>query len=200
MKKVMFMFFQNGIDLSFYSPNSYNYNKKDKLKFVFVGRYERRKGIEELTDFICSVSNTNLATFSFVGPISSKKQIEDNNVKYYGQINDPVKIRNILNDSDILICPSYSEGMPTVILESMACRCAVVATDVGAISDMVDESNGWIISMPIKAGLKNVWNTIISDKSKIEEKKKQSIKKVINFSWGKITQNTFEVFQDIKSS
>ena len=35
--------------------------------------------------------------------------------------------------------------MPTVILEAMACGCAIIATDVGAVKTMVNEKNGSLI-------------------------------------------------------
>ena len=41
--------------------------------------------------------------------------------------------------------PSLSEGMPTVILEAMARGKAVIATDVGAVSELVSEENGVLI-------------------------------------------------------
>ena len=44
------------------------------------------------------------------------------------------------------MCPSYSEGMPNVIMEAMSRGLAIIATDVGAVSKLVDEENGWLIN------------------------------------------------------
>ena len=46
---------------------------------------------------------------------------------------------------DILICPSYSEGMPNVILEAMSRGLAIIATNVGAIRLLVSEDNGVLL-------------------------------------------------------
>ena len=43
---------------------------------------------------------------------------------------------------DIFVLPTYTEGFPNVILESMACGCAIVTTPVGAIPEMLEEENG----------------------------------------------------------
>ena len=43
----------------------------------------------------------------------------------------------------VFTLPSYSEGFPNVIIESMACGCPIVATSVGAIPQMLeDDENG----------------------------------------------------------
>lgn len=50
-----------------------------------------------------------------------------------------------LAQGDFLVLSSHYENMPVVILEAMSCGMPVVATNVGGISEMVNESNGILV-------------------------------------------------------
>ncbi len=117
-------------------------------RFVYLGRYERRKGIEELNRALTELmtSTTNFE-FHFIGPFNDDQKVVADNIKYHGSITDNSVIRSILDDADFLVCPSWSEGMPNVILEGMARACAILATDVGATSIMLGQDNGYFLEV-----------------------------------------------------
>lgn len=113
--------------------------------FVFVGRFERRKGIQELNAALKNIAQKHPFVFEFIGDIPQTERIIHNNIIYHGEIREISRIQTILKNSDFLISPSHSEGMPNVIMEAMASGLAIIATGVGAVSDMVDASNGKVI-------------------------------------------------------
>ncbi|MBK7031150.1 MAG: glycosyltransferase family 4 protein [Bacteroidales bacterium] len=52
---------------------------------------------------------------------------------------------NLLSESDILIFPSLSEGLPLTVLESMMYGLPVISRPVGGIPDVIDEGiNGYL--------------------------------------------------------
>jgi glycosyltransferase involved in cell wall biosynthesis len=114
-----------------------------RRSFVFVGRFDRLKGVQELQRALERLAPD--FDFHFVGPIPENEQLHLSHVHYWGLETDPAKLRERLQTCDVLVCPSFSEGMPTVILEGMASGLAVIATDVGAVPDIVSDKNGWLI-------------------------------------------------------
>jgi len=168
-------------------------------KFIFVGRYERRKGIEEINLVLKNLSSEIDYTFEFIGPVPDDKKINLNNVHYHGVISDTSKIRNILKTCDVLVCPSYSEGMPTVIMEGMASGLIVIASNVGAVSEQVNASNGFLIAPGSVRDLKNaVLNCIALNNDKLLEMKVESKKIVLEkFDWDKISVDLIKRIQQI---
>lgn len=78
-----------------------------------------------------------------------KSELEDKDlidkVTLIGWIPNEI-IPKYLNDLKLLVFPSYSEGTPNIISESMACGVVVLATAVGGIPDLVlDGKTGFIL-------------------------------------------------------
>jgi glycosyltransferase involved in cell wall biosynthesis len=116
-----------------------------KRRFLFIGRNERRKGIDELQKAISKLLLTEDFEFHFIGPIPNSIRLKNSSVVYHGSISETEKIISIVDTCDVLVVPSYSEGMPNVILEGMARGLAIVASDVGAVNIEVDSTCGWLI-------------------------------------------------------
>ncbi len=180
----------SGIDREFVKdqPNP----TKERRKFIFVGRDERRKGIRELVGALKGLD----ADFEihWVGPILPENQWKDTRSIYHGEVKSREKICELLDNADVLVAPSHAEGMPNVILEAMGRGLAVLSTDVGAVSMMVCEGNGRLISPGnIKDLRTNLEHLINLPSNQLESKKRKSIEKVKRqFLWSEVGQNTLE--------
>lgn len=165
-------------------------------KFVFVGRFERRKGIQELSKALDLIKEQNFS-FTFIGPVPAEQQIKHPNIQYLGEIRDGEKIKSLLSTMDVLVCPSYSEGMPNVIMEGMARGCAIIATDVGAVSLLVKSDNGKLVEIGSVESLKNGMEEFIKmEADKLKKMKEASLHRIAGeFTWDKIAQQHIEQFK-----
>ena len=173
----------------------------DPIRFIFLGRYERRKGIQEVQAAILQNPEwISHATFRFIGPIPEAKRLKLPHVSYANVIRDETLIQHELRQADILLCPSHSEGMPNVILEGMASGLAILATDVGAVRLLVDSDNGILLPKANVSGvIQGIDEFLRIDKAKIKRMKKFSLDRVKSFTWDRITAQTLSEIRKIIS-
>jgi glycosyltransferase involved in cell wall biosynthesis len=119
----------------------------DDRIILFIGNLSRAKGIYDLFSAFKTISEQFYkAKLYLIGPthtdVKIKKLIRDQ------ELNSKVRCVGIkphnelplwYNASDFLVLPSYSEGMPNVVFEAMACAKPVVATTVGGIPEVVED-------------------------------------------------------------
>jgi glycosyltransferase involved in cell wall biosynthesis len=110
---------------------------------LFMARIEKEKGIYEAIDTYAILKRKH----HFLQMIIAGDGKEDLLVKEYvaklnlldiiftGFVNNPRK-KELLINSQIYILPSYSEGMPTTVLEAMAFGLPVITRPVGGIPDI----------------------------------------------------------------
>lgn len=172
---------------------------RSSRRFVFMGRFEKRKGIKELNDVIISLKKKYDFKFAFIGDVPTNMQINDPDIRYQGLVKSEPEIKTLLRSADVLICPSYSEGMPNVIMEAMASGCAVIATNVGAIDLLVDKSNGWLIPPGSRSALTSAMiDAIDSTDSSIMDMKLKSIERIKqNYLWDIVIERQISSFERI---
>ncbi|MFI5150094.1 MAG: glycosyltransferase family 4 protein [Bacteroidia bacterium] len=166
-------------------------------RFIFAGRYERRKGIEELTRVLDNWAGPEIH-FTFAGPIPESKRLKRSWIQYTGGIENSDRMKEVMRNADVLVCPSHSEGMPNVILEAMAGGLAVIATDVGAVSEMVCGQNGWLIEPASEEALrKALMDAVEMDASVLDEKRRRSVSRVRDlFTWDVLAKQTFNMIRE----
>ncbi len=168
-------------------------------KFVFVGRYERRKGLPELYRVLKKISAVVPFEFHFIGDIPSKDRWNDKRAKYHGKITDTNDLQKLLRSADCLVCPSLAEGMPNVIMEAMASGLTAIATDTGATSLMVNNETGWLIPVGDQNALQQAIKAVIDASDPQLVAKKTAALKLVreNFTWEKIIQQTIEKIEAV---
>lgn len=116
-------------------------------RVLYVGHIIPSKGITELVKACAQVDGIELL---LIGTVSDEYLKELQSIanskndgfwlKYRGKMPHNKVIGEMLA-AGIFCLPSYTEGFPNVILESMACGCSIIATPVGAIPEMLQFGN-----------------------------------------------------------
>ncbi len=133
-------------------PESYLYSKNNKV-VLFLGILSERKGILDLLNALklkehTLKEQTHVCLYGedAIGGIEQElhKCGLSDWVHYCGWLNSKEK-EEIFRKTALNVLPSYNEGLPMTILETMAYGIPSITTNVGAISDAVNEKNGVLV-------------------------------------------------------
>ena len=131
------------------------YNIKLPIKFLFIGRLLKEKGIHDfvLAAKIVKKRYPNIL-FTILGAIDysnlgALKQSELDDLIALQIINYPGQVDNVqkwITDSHVFVLPSYREGVPRSTQEAMAIGRAIITTDVpGCRETVIDGLNGFLV-------------------------------------------------------
>lgn len=144
-------------------------NKGNIINLLYVGAIHKEKGILELLYSIreCRDLNIHLNVCGKLSDSSIKQEIDTlskelgDRVSFLGFVSGLDKT-NIYSSSDILVLPSYHEGLPLVIMEALGAGLGIVSTKVGAIPEILDdEMCNWVSVASISdisAAIRNLYN------------------------------------------
>jgi len=127
----------------------------ERGEFVgYIGRFSKEKGTMNFVKAISKILEERDTVRFLIGGNGQlqdeiETHLEENNlkdkVKLVGWIPHE-KLVEYLNNLKLIVLPSYTEGLPNILLEAMACGTPVLATSVGAIPDIIkDEETGFIM-------------------------------------------------------
>jgi len=193
----------NGIDIDmFRDSKKASFGKSPVV--LFVGRMNVLKGLFVLSKAIKKVlSVTRDVQFVFCGQgketlINSLSGIPKSNVTYLGVV-DNNDLSGIYSAADIFVLPSYTENMPLVIMEAMMSRCAVVASNVGGIPEMIsDGEDGMLIEAGDWKGLADRILGLLKDKKGRKRIQAAANKRAIrDFTLERMAKRTKEVYEEI---
>lgn len=146
-----------GVELgNFKGDEKIKKNYENIFKILYVGRLIDGKGVGDLIKAVSLIKSNNWVLF-IVGDGSIRKKLEKevfdldlvNKIKFLGQMNRQ-KMLGIMKIVDLVVNPSYTEGIPTSVIEAAKCGKTIVATDVGGTREIIKNGRSGILIPPKK--------------------------------------------------
>ncbi len=188
--------------------------KKNGFNILFVGRLEKRKGVETLFKAIPMVLEIVPSTqFYLVGMDTNfvptgesyKKYLIENldkifheNVKFVGYVDD-MELKTYYKNCDLFVAPSLYESFGLIYLEAMAWGKPVIGCNIGGIPEIVEDGKDGIL---IKPGDENELARAITKlltELELRVKMGENGRKKVegNFSTKKMAEKTYSIYKSI---
>jgi len=116
------------------------------VNFLFVGNLSERKGVSDFLHALDWLGRVNAVVnwrvdFYGGGSVEQYRELADSlklvgNVAFHGWSSTEV-VNNAMANADVLVLPSYDEGLPLVILEALSFQVPVITCPVGEIPDFL---------------------------------------------------------------
>ena len=186
------------IDTDFFKIKTHISRRRNLVGYI--GRLIPEKGVMDFVNAIPMIlSKRDDVLFVVKGDGVLVSKIQRKLSHFSRNIVSPVEwlpneeVTNCLNELKLLVLPSFSEGLPTQVLESMACGTPVLATPVGGVLDLIkDEETGFIIGDNSPEGIaENIiraleypyFDQIVKNARKLVEQKYTYDAAVGRYSW-----------------
>ena len=175
----------------------------------YIARLTSIKGHEFLLE---SLQDSSLNDFhlNVIGDGELRETLEQkarelklaNKIQFHGFL-DKSGIEQILQQTDLSVLASYSEGFPLALLESANQRVPFISTDVGDVALLVpDKSYGWLVPVDDKAAFSQALKEAYADwqTNKLAEKGENLFELASNqFSQERFYQETVAVYEKYNS-
>jgi glycosyltransferase involved in cell wall biosynthesis len=203
----------NGIDTSVFRNKHTGYRQKlgitnDTLLITFVGRLIYAKGVQDLVRAFAKIGDVVPKTKLLIvgdGPYRAnlerlaRQSGHDSDILFLGQKNQ-VEVIDILSATDIFVNPSYSEGLPTSVMEAASIGLPIIATDIGGTREIiVDHETGILAKTGDTRQLEEKLQELLFNMN-LREKLGENARMFVEqkFHWDKITQDWVKLVEGIE--
>jgi glycosyltransferase involved in cell wall biosynthesis len=167
------------------------------MRIIFVGRLIWAKGCQDLIaatkDIPCEVVIVGDGNYS-----NNLRNIANGNCCFLGELSHE-QVMKQLSASDIFVNPSYSEGLPTSVMEAAVVGLPIIATDVGGTKEIIEDGTTGMLYKPGDVEHLHFNINYLIQHPDIARVfgigAKQSV--ITKFSWDKITEQYIELIQEV---
>jgi len=212
IKESLIQVIYNGVDIERFSPRPSN-NELSKVlpekfkgkKLITVGRLTEAKDYPNMFKALNLIKEQNYKFHLIIIGDGEMREIIENEI-IQNNLNSEVTlagrrtdIAELLSDADIFVLASKREGLPIAILEAMSSGLPIVATTVGAISEVLEDGyNAFMVEAENSVSLANGISKLLDDETLIDDYGRNSRKLVEEkYSMNFIVDQYAELYQQL---
>lgn len=183
-----------------------DYSQDGILSLGFLGTINANKRIFDIVNMFIKhpdLKNKYRLKIAGIGDTNRLQKLIDNNklnncIKYIGWI-DMGQKRDFFQHIDLLIQPSDFESFGLSIAEAMSYGCPVIATRVGGIPEIIEDSiTGYLIEVGDFEYLYNILSKIYDDKKQLSFISAQALSSMNRFSENKVIEDLFNIYKKLQ--
>lgn len=169
----------------------------EKPIVLFIGNLLPEKGVSLALEALDHPALADVqGIFVGAGPLSPSVAVRPNCLWQASVPNTQIPV--YLAAADMLILPSYAEGLPTVLVEAGACGTPVIATEVGGIPELLKEGRGTLIPAGSADALREaILNTLLRPKAAQEQAERLRLHVLDSFDADKNAQRLFQIYKEL---
>jgi glycosyltransferase involved in cell wall biosynthesis len=194
-----------GLNKEFLHTNDLKRIIKEKY-FFSLSTHIRRKNITSIIHIISHNKNLQKYKYVIAGliPQNQLKELKElisnhnlkNNVILFGYAKDE-ELVNLYKHAEFFIYPSFYEGFGFPVIESMACRCPVIASNNSSIPE-ISSTREWLINPYDEANIEKTIEKMISlTPNEKKELIEENFKFAIKFNWDDTAKKYLTVFNNL---
>jgi len=124
---------------------------EDRLNLLFVGRYDRQKGLDLLERAMTHVRRTDVLLHVVGAPVLAQPEADrrasTDRIRYYGWM-PRAQLAWFYRNADVLVVPSRWEGFGLVVAEAMQYGLPAIVSNRGALPELVAEGQSGFVFDP----------------------------------------------------
>jgi glycosyl transferase family 1 len=196
----------SGVDVTRFTPPGDAWSEKQKRFVLFAARLLWTKGLAEFVEAARIVRQALPNTvFMIAGerdpgnPATVPQEtidqwLQEGHVEVMGHLDD---IRPLLKKSDLVVLPSYREGVPRILVEAAACGKPLIAADVPGCREIVlHGKNGLLVAPRDAVQLAEAIKTLLLDQERRTDMGRQSrLLACREFTQERVINLTLDVYQ-----
>jgi len=192
----------NGVNLDHLDPGQIKVNQPPQV--IFAGRFMHQKNPLQVVRTLAQIKHLDWkCTMLGDGPLREDVMQEIRDAGLEGRVTlpgwvTPEEVIQWFSKSDILLMPSYSEGLPVVGVQALAMGLGIVASKIGGFVDIVDEGqNGYLVNVADPDGFARYLQELLTNQSRLLALRLASRQKAYQFDIHQVAQAYEDVFKSV---